>query len=349
MQVNPTSFDVPRFPDTRYMGSKRELLDSIWDVIRQHNCQTILDAFSGSGCVGYMLKTHGKSVIANDYLEYCYHISNATIANNHERLDKKDIESILKPNRHRKRFIQKTFKGLYFSDEENKFLDNISSNIPKLNSKLKRSIAISAISRACLKKRPRGIFTYVGHRYDDGRKDLRISLRDHFLLAVGAFNNAVFDNKRQNYAYNEDIFDLDIPPPDLVYIDPPYVTPHSDNDYLRRYHFLEGLSSYWQGKRIYILKHTKTKKLKKYPTPFDSKATVYDAFETLFSKFSKSKLVVSYSSNSLPTKSEMHKILKNQKRTVNIKKIPHRYSMGTYKHKIDNPTNIVEEYLFIAT
>lgn len=175
-----------------------------------------------------------------------------------------------------------------------------------------------------------------------------MSLRDHFLRAVSEFNLAVFDNGGENFAYHENIFELDIPVPDLVYIDPPYVTPHSDNDYLRRYHFLEGLASYWQGRRIEILRHTKTMKLRKYPTPFDRKKTVYDAFDRLFAKFAPSQLLISYSSNCTPTREEMKTLLKNHNKAVSVEKLPHRYSFGTHNHKIKNPANVVEEYLFVA-
>ena len=37
---------------------------------------------------------------------------------------------------------------------------------------------------------------------------------------------------------------------DLVYLDPPYVPRADDNCYIKRYHFLEGLSTYWQGRRV---------------------------------------------------------------------------------------------------
>jgi DNA adenine methylase/adenine-specific DNA-methyltransferase len=37
---------------------------------------------------------------------------------------------------------------------------------------------------------------------------------------------------------------------DLVYLDPPYVPRSDDNCYMKRYHFLEGLSCYWKGLRI---------------------------------------------------------------------------------------------------
>lgn len=340
---------VPRFPDTRYMGSKQELLDFIWKTASALRFQTVLDAFSGSGCVGYMFKEHSKSVTANDHLEYAYHIANATIANGTEQLGERDISFLLKPNRGRKQLIQRTFSGLYFSDDENRFLDNMSANIAKQDSPLKRSLAISALCRACIKRRPRGVFTYVGlNKYDDGRKDLRMSLKEHFLRAVDEFNLAVFESGQPNFAYNEDIFDLTIRPPDLVYIDPPYVTPHSDNDYLRRYHFVEGLASYWKGRQVEILHHTKTKKLRKYPTPFDSKRTVYAAFDRLFAKFTKSKLLISYSSNSLPTKEEMTSLLRNHRKSVSVELLRHRYSFGTHNHKISNPTNVVDEYLFVA-
>jgi len=340
---------APRFPDTRYMGSKRELLDFIWETARSLHFETVLDAFSGSGCVGYMFKGHGKSVTANDHLEYAYHIANAAIANNSEELNDDDIALLLSPNRHRKRFIQRTFKGLYFPDEENGFLDNVSANILRLGSSYKKALAKAALGRACLKRRPRGVFTYVGlNKYDDGRLDLRMSLREHFLRAISEYNLAVFDNGKQSYAFNEDIFELNVPPPDLVYIDPPYVTPHSDNDYLRRYHFVEGLASYWQGKRIEILQHTKTRKLRKYPTSFDRRRSIHDAFDRLFGKFVGSKLLISYSSNSIPTKEQMKSLLRNHGKEVSVEKLEHRYSFGTHNHKIKNPTNIVDEYLFVA-
>jgi len=127
---------------------------------------------------------------------------------------------------------------------------------------------LSALVRACLKRRPRGIFTYVGDRYYDDRRDLQIDLQHHFDTAIQEHDKAIFDNKMNNIAFNMNIFDIDIKP-DLVYFDPPYYSPHSDSDYLRRYHFVEGLVRYWRG--IKIQQHSKTKKFDKYPTDFEAK------------------------------------------------------------------------------
>jgi DNA adenine methylase len=131
-----------------------------------------------------------------------------------------------------------------------------------------------------------------------------------------------------------------------VYLDPPYYTPLSDNDYLRRYHFVEGLSCYWQG--VEILHHTKTKKLRKYYTPFDSRTQVHGAFKRLLQKFSNSIIIVSYSSNSLPTRDELTEMLKEIKGNVMVHIIGHKYSFGTHSHKVGNQNNSVQEYLFVA-
>jgi DNA adenine methylase len=99
---------------------------------------------------------------------------------------------------------------------------------------------------------------------------------------------------------------------------------------------------------VEIQHSTKTKKIKKYPTQFDSKSTVYNAFHKLFAMFPKSILVVSYSSNSLPKKEEMVIILKQYRKNVDVQELDHKYSFGNHNHKIGDNKNDVKEYLFIA-
>lgn len=97
------------------------------------------------------------------------------------------------------------------------------------------------------------------------------------------------------------------------------------------------------------MKNTKTKKLKKYPTPFDSKTQVYDAFEQLFRKFQNSIIVLSYSSNGIPAKDDLLVMLRRVKKNVRVFEIDYRYSFGTHRHKIRNRKNVVREYLFVAS
>jgi DNA adenine methylase len=131
---------------------------------------------------------------------------------------------------------------------------------------------------------------------------------------------------------------------DLIYMDPPYFSPLSDNEYVRRYHFIEGLACDWEG--LEIQEHTKTKKFKNYPTPFSSQKGAYDAFDRLFKKFRESILVVSYSSNSLPTLDEMVGLLSKYKEQVEVVKIDYKYSFATQKESAEK--NDVQEYIFIA-
>ncbi len=336
---------LEKFPRTRFMGSKQKLLQFIYENIKDMNGEKFLDAFSGSACVAYLFKAMGKEVHTNDFLRCSYIMAQALVENNKVILTDIDIQILLQTNDQHSNFISKTFKDLYFNDSDNLFLDQTYANIQMFKDEYKKSLALAALARACIKKRPRGIFTYVGDRYDDGRRDIHMPLQEQFIESVKVLNDSIFDNGCTNKAFNLDIFQIPSENYDVVYIDPPYCSLHSDNDYSRRYHFIEGLMTNWS--HVAINHFTKTKKIKKFSTPFESKRTVYHAFDKLFSKFQKSSIVVSYSSNSLPTLNQMLLIMKKYKSNVRVAKFDHKYSFGTQKANLKN--NKVEEYLFIGT
>ena len=333
---------IERFPVTRYMGSKRKLLNEIWNVSKRFEFESVLDLFSGSGVVSYMYKAHGKKVISNDYMSMGAVMAKALIENNHVVLSQSDIEDLLSDTEEIDTFVQDTFQNIYFTDDDNAFIDLMRANIKRMDDEYKRAIAMEALIRACTKKRPRGIFTYVGDRYNDGRRDLQKSFKEQFLDAVELINAAVFDNDKNNEVYNENSMKL-LVDADLVYIDPPYYTPKSDNEYVRRYHFVEGLARDWQG--VDIQYETKTKKFKSYPTPFSTKDGAADAFDRIFERYSNSILIVSYSSNSLPNMDDMITMMKRHKENVEVVPIDYRYSFGT---RNNTKRNKVKEYLFVG-
>ena len=334
-----------KFPTTRYMGSKNKILPYIRDITREFDFSSAIDLFSGSGIVSYMLKSEGKAVISNDYMALGSTFSKALIENNSEILPLKLAKKLLCKNEKNDKFVQSNFKDLYFTDEENILIDNIRANIRSLRNPYKKALALSALCRACTKKRPRGIFTYIGNRYDDGRKDLKTSLEDHFINAVDIFNNAVFDNKKINLSSRKDAMDLNSSG-NFVYMDPPYYSLCSDNEYIRRYHFIEGICCNWEG--VEMQWHTKTKKFKNYPTPFSHKENAKDAFDKLFDKYKKSIILVSYSSNCLPTLDEMVEMLAKYKKDVKVLSIDYRYSFANQKENMSTNKNMVKEYLFLG-
>jgi DNA adenine methylase len=336
----------PSFPETKYMGSKQVLLPFILKHVSTLRFDRVLDAFSGSGCVAYALKQQGVEVHTNDFLKFAFHIARATVENNSALLTNTDVKKLLTRNPNAGDFIQATFGSRYFNAEDNQFLDNLRANIQKLSNGAKLSLALAAACRAAMKKRPRGIFTFTGKKGWDGRKDLRLSMEEQFQMAVTQFNGAVFSNKRKNKAHCNDVFDVDPKGYDLVYIDTPYISPFSDCDYTRRYHFVEGFCTSWKG--VEIQSSTLTKKIRSYPTDFSSKAGAVDAFSRLFNHFRNSTLVVSYSSNGIPCEDQMVGLLKEYKRKVEVHKALHRYSHGNHNHKVGDNKNSVQEYLFIG-
>lgn len=345
LDPQPMPQQVSAYPPTRFMGSKSKLLSEIWSVVSQFNVNTVVDLFSGSGVVGYMLKAQGKAVISNDYMAMSATFTKAMVENNSVTLPLEEAKNLLIAHKESDHFVADTFKGLYYSDEENDLIDTLRTNIAAMKDQYKQAIAMTALIRACIKKRPRGIFTYTGHRYDDGRQDLKKSLSQQFLEAVEAVNKAVFDNGKINLSKHGDAMDLKVENADLVYIDPPYYSPLSDNEYVRRYHFVEGLARDWKG--VEIQEHTQTKKFKSYPTPFSTRKGAADAFDKLFKKFANSILVVSYSSNSQPTQDEMIAIMAKYKEHVEVIPIDYKYSFGN-QSEAKTHRNSVQEYLFVG-
>lgn len=333
------------YPQLRFMGSKSRLLPWIHDVISPIAFNSVLDAFSGSGCVSYLFKTMGKEVVSNDFLKFTHQIAMGCIENPGLTISDDEITLLLRDRRNKKRFIAETFAGIFFTPADLDFLDVVWSNLKKIDNPLKRALVISALVRSSVKKQPRGVFTVSGDlsAYNDGRRDLRLSMNEHFLESIKIYNNIVFDNGQNNRAFNGDVFDVEINV-DLVYMDPPYVPQADDNCYIKRYHFLEGLATYWKG--LELMESSKVKKLPKRYTPFSYKKTAIEAFDAMFRKFADSTLVLSYSSNGFPDLPELVKLMKKYKPHVEVFEKDHRYHFGTHS-AVNRAT--VQEYLILGT
>jgi adenine-specific DNA-methyltransferase len=336
------------FPQLRYMGSKHRLLPWIGETLAEISFTSALDAFSGSGSVAYLLKTLDKRVVANDFLNFPYQIAAATIENSRIRLNDAQCAMLLEKNPKRLRFIQKTFTGIFFTPDDLRFLDNIWANLPLLPSSTHRAMALAALVRSCIKRQPRGVFTVAGDpaRYKDGRRDETLSLQEHFLESAAAYNAVIFDNGCKNRALKGDVFEAptDV---DLVYMDPPYVPRADDNCYVKRYHFLEGLASYWRDEGTEIVASSLVKKIPKRYTPFSYRRTAVEAFDRMLKRFRESTLVLSYSSNGYPDLPVIMEIMKRYKRTVEVRERDHRYHFGTHD-KVASARASVQEYLIIG-
>ena len=342
---------APRPPTTRFQGSKHKLLDRIWSHLAALPFQTCLDAFGGSGCVSHFLKGQGKSVTFNDALISSHLNGVALIENQRVRLDDDDIEALLHGQDHATYddLIARTFEDIYFTVEENAWLDIVAQNIPKLPDRFKRAIAWYALFQSAMAKRPYNLF----HRRNLYMRLASVArtfgnkatwdkpFEEHFRQFVRSANAAVFPGAACRSTH-EDAINV-AGEFDLVYIDPPYLNRQGVGvDYRGFYHFLEGLADYpnWGGRIDFSSKHRRLKPLR---SPWMSRSTIHQAFSDVFARYRGSILAVSYRSDGIPSLEELAALLGKAKRKVAV----HTLDRG-YKYVLST-NSASSEVLLIGT
>jgi adenine-specific DNA-methyltransferase len=339
------------FPSTRYQGSKAKLVPWTWKQIADLDFITCLDAFGGTGAVAYCLKQEGKQVIYNDLLRFNYYIGLALIENDNTRLSTEEVDWLLQthPDIAYPCFVQDNFSDIYFTDEENAWIDRTITNIRQLTDPYKYALAFFALCQACIIKRPYNLFhrknLYIRFAEVDrsfGNKTTWDTPFDEwFRIFAGEANRAVFENGQQNRALNLDA--VDVPGEyDLVYVDPPYISKRGAAvDYLDFYHFLEGLTMYDEWSQ-HIDHRSKHRRLKPRPSEWTDKNRIQAAFDRLFNRYQRSIIVVSYRSDGIPSELELVSLLKQYKRNVRVE------HFGQYKYVLS--TNAESgELLLIGT
>lgn len=309
------SLQIAKFPKTRYYGSKRRLLEWIFNSIKDLPFDTVLDGFGGTASVSLLFRAMGKEVTFNDAL-----ISN-TVAAKVLLAEELSLEfeaacNFIDSIEPTEGFITKTFDGIYYTQKENNWLDGAACKIHELEDESKRCIYLYSLFQACLMKRPFNLFHRANLNLRTNKNIKRsfgnyITWETPFPDLMKARLNDVLQSftsglRTPNILQSGDITKVE-PGYDLVYLDPPYVN-HGGNgdDYLKRYHFLEGLSDYKNWKNN-ISQESKTKSFSKnsYISDWQSKAVFKDKLFGLIEKHNKSIVVLSYLANSYPTEDEI--------------------------------------------
>lgn len=332
-QVGVAASVAGSYPRLRYMGSKYSLLPDLERVLTDLGGITVADPFSGSGVVSYLAHAMGREVWSSDYLAFPCVLTRAAVANRGVRLGEEDLAELLGPSRDDRSFIHETYGGILFTAEDLRALDSAWSVLASWRGP-RRDLAIASLILAAARKQPRGVFTVTSSRYsiyDDGRRHLRMSMREHIREAAADWNRAVCDDGAPARVRRAPV---DEAPrgADVVYLDPPYAPPRDDNDYIKRYWFLEGLADYWSDGSAQVMESTITRKLPKRPTPFGSRRTIEGALESTLERFSDSSLVLSYGSNAVPGLDTLVGMVRDVKGNATVRRIEHRYHFGTARH-----------------
>ncbi|MGZ5221996.1 MAG: DNA adenine methylase [Chitinophagaceae bacterium] len=303
---------IARFPKTRYYGSKRRLLGWIYHALKDLSFNTVLDGFGGTASVSLLFKAMGKQVNFHDGL-LCNTIAAQALLSDEipfaEITEVYDFIDQIKPNNG---FISKTFSKMYYTDEENRWLDGAAKAIHQTADPIKRSIYFYCLFQACLKKRPFNLFH---------RANLNLRLNRNVTRSFGnwvtwekTFSELMKESFQDiqeiikpakqviNILPHGDISRLDTGY-DLVYLDPPYVgLSGSSEDYLKRYHFLEGLSKYKEWNKA-INQNSSIKAFKPIPhiSEWQNKREFRERLFDLIQKHNQSVVVLSYLAGAYPS------------------------------------------------
>lgn len=319
--------NVGKFPRTRYQGSKRKLASSIVEHLSRLEFDTVLDGFGGTGAVAYALKCVGKSVTYNDVLSFNHQIGMAFIENDSVRLPDERIASICQKQSGvtNNGFIEQTFDDIYFTPEENHWLDIATANIRQIICPYQRAIAWFALFQSAMAKRPYNLF----HRKNLYMRKANVErsfgnktswdrpFDHHFQAFAREANEAIYNAQGRCRALCKDVLTIE-PEFDLVYIDTPYINRSGVGvDYRDFYHFLEGMMNpeHWPAMIDIKSKH---RRLSRHPNPWCDPNLCHDQFRRLFEHFSTSTLVVSYRSDGIPTVEELVASLKRVKQLVQV-------------------------------
>ena len=330
--------DDQRTYRTNYIGSKQKLIEWIWKNTPD-GIETVADAFSGSGVVGYMFKQKGLKVQSNDRLRYSYHTARAIIENGGTTLSDSEVESLLKPNSKAGTFVRDHFKDTFYSDDVNGAIDNVRANIDGLTG-FKRDIALAALGRACLNaKGGFGHFTAVSGERSGTADQFGASFTD----AVKRFNDLVFDNGKQCSVTRKDVLEfLPNVDADLAYFDPPYATEFSTTNYEKAYHFIEGLMCYWDGMTI-----DAGSKVRAFQGDHQTvtKGNARQFFERFLSEAAHiDHWLISYRDHSYPNEEEMKRIIAANGRSSRMESHDHKYSITSKRGDASN----AQELLFVC-
>lgn len=324
----------------RYIGSKRQLTDWIFDNINKHtyNADTFCDIFAGTGIISSRALGLYKKIIINDFLYSNNIIYNAFFANGvwnkdkiygylslYNRINAEDLPD---------NWFSVNYGDKYFAYDISKKIGYIRQDIE--NNKKELTYKEYCILLTTLIYNIDPLANTVGHF--DAYIKREITGRNNFILKpidIKSYNNVSI--------YREDANELAKKiKADIVYIDPPY----NSRQYSRFYHVYESLIK-WDKPHLYgVALKPKAENMSEY-----CRANALLYFKNLVNTINANFIVVSYNNtyNSKSHSSENKIKLENLRDCLlqigNTKILEHNHkAFSTGKTNFDNH----KEYLFIT-
>lgn len=337
--------NLSEYPTTRYQGSKRKILPWIYDNIKDIRFNSVLDGCGGSASVSYLFKKMKKTVTYNDNLKFNHIIGKALIENHAVTFTDVDIFNLLNNDLDAPDLIDRIFRNIYYLEDENQWLDRMGFGILNMNHytgqtlEYKKSIAYYALFQACLTKRPFNLFhrnnlnirTADVERNFGNKTTWEKDFSEIFKNFVVEANSKVFNSGKVCHSINESIFDIEDVAYDLVYLDLPYINREGTNEtsnYLKCYHFLEGLVNYDQWEDMIDHQTPNLRMQNAQKDKHFNKKNIYESIEILIEKFRGSKIVISYKKGGMPSIDFIIKVMRRYKRNVYTRSQHYTYALN---------------------
>lgn len=326
--------NIGKYPTVNYIGNKLKVVDWIIDNLPVKG-GIILDIFAGGCSVSYGFKKAGYTVYSNDMLYSNYAFAKAIIENSKDTLGNEHLNISISDSKIEKQYLKIEFlSDLVYFDYEVKELAKlvlISHQIPDYQ----KYMFISLLRRAMIRKIP---YSRMNIKWEEIKKfrDEEYSYRMYgryrsyhnkeFMYHIEKYkeeyNNAVFDNNKNNKAFQMDAFKLlkNVENVDIIYLDPPY--PSTMNDYYAFYGYFDDIFE---------------KKLKPSNT-FTDKRTFIENFDYLLQLCQKKTnyIVISLNNKSKPGLFEIEQTVAKHFDITKILEKPHVYKVTGKENKKTN-------------
>lgn len=332
----------------RYIGSKRNLLSEIKEMIDHHafgDEEVFLDLFAGTSVVSQYFKPY-YTIYTNDILYFSYIKSKALIENNDsinfQRLAEFGIKDPIEylhnlKNRPNIGYYAANYSPLgnsmYFTEENARKIDAIRDEIDlwyqhNLITKNEYYYLVTALIEGI------PFISNITGTYGAFLKHW--DKRAYNSLQLQEF--PIIDNNRKNIAFNENANELVKKiKADIVYID----TPYNNRQYASNYHLLENVA---RNNKPELKGKTKIFDWQDLKSDYSIKSKAIHAMSDLINNIDATHILLSYNNEGIISEEELYDILKKASYNgkVDIRKIPYR----KYQSKLKSKNKDVYELLF---
>lgn len=159
-------------------------------VLAQQKFDSIAIAFAGRSKLDWYLKLWNKRIINNDICQWAWQVAKARIENNSEQLDEFDLDILLSDISSCQQLNNPILLN-WFRESDAHWLDNLRTNINKLNNETRKALAIYA-----------GVLTGdYALSFNEETEFLKRPLSEIFLEMI-KIANQIIDNQSYNRATN---------------------------------------------------------------------------------------------------------------------------------------------------